>query len=102
VGIAEQHAITFAAGMATEGLHPVRQYILPFYSGDMISWCSTYATRSCPWFLFWTGPGFWERDGATHNGLFDLSFLRTIPHLVIMAPKDENELQHMLRDGTVL
>jgi len=74
VGIAEQHAITFAAGMATEDCTRLLQYILPLLQRDMIRWCSMYATRSCPWSLFWTGAGIVGEDGATHNGLFDLSF----------------------------
>ncbi|MBI4528868.1 MAG: 1-deoxy-D-xylulose-5-phosphate synthase [Deltaproteobacteria bacterium] len=97
VGIAEQHAVTFAAGMATEGYTPV----VAFYS--------TFLQRAYDQILHDVGiqnlhvvfaldrGGLVGADGPTHHGVFDFSYLRSIPNMVLMAPKDENELQHMLR-----
>ncbi len=97
VGIAEQHAITFAAGMATEGLHPVTAIYSTFLQRGYDQLVLDVCYQKLPVVFVLDRAGIVGEDGATHNGLFDLSFLRTIPHLVIMAPKDENELQHMLR-----
>ena len=97
VGIAEQHAITFAAGMATEGLHPVTAIYSTFLQRGYDQVVLDVCYQKLPVVFVLDRAGIVGEDGATHNGLFDLSFLRTIPHLVIMAPKDENELQHMLR-----
>jgi len=97
VGIAEQHAITFAAGMATEGMRPVTAIYSTFLQRGYDQLVLDVCYQKLPVVIVLDRAGIVGEDGATHNGLFDLSFLRTIPHLVIMAPKDENELQHMLR-----
>ncbi len=97
VGIAEQHAITFAAGMATGGMHPVTAIYSTFLQRGYDQILLDVCYQKLPVVLVIDRAGIVGEDGATHNGLFDLSFLRCIPHLVIMAPKDENELQHMLK-----
>ncbi len=99
VGIAEQHAVTFAAGMALEGLKPVVAIYSTFlqraYDQIIHDVC---LTRQPVLFAIDRG-GLVGDDGPTHHGVFDLSFLRSIPNMVVMAPKDENELQHMIYTG---
>jgi len=97
VGIAEQHAITFAAGMATGGMHPVTAIYSTFLQRGYDQILLDVCYQKLPVVFVIDRAGIVGEDGATHNGLFDLSFLRCIPHLVIMAPRDENELQHMLK-----
>jgi 1-deoxy-D-xylulose-5-phosphate synthase len=96
VGIAEQHGVTFAAGMATEGLKPVvaiyHTFIQPAYDQIMHDVC----LDGMPVVFAIDRGGIVGEDGSTHHGLFDLSYLRCLPNMVIMAPADENELQHML------
>jgi 1-deoxy-D-xylulose-5-phosphate synthase len=96
VGIAEQHAITFAAGMATEGLHPVTAIYSTFLQRGYDQVLHDVCYQKLPVVLVIDRAGIVGEDGATHNGLFDLSYLRSIPNIVIMAPKDENELRHMV------
>ena len=97
VGIAEQHAITFAAGMATEGLHPVTAIYSTFLQRSYDQILHDVCYQKLPVVFILDRAGIVGEDGATHNGLFDLSYLRSIPNIIIMAPKDENELQHMIR-----
>jgi 1-deoxy-D-xylulose-5-phosphate synthase len=97
VGIAEQHAITFAAGMATGGMRPVTAIYSTFLQRGYDQILLDVCYQKLPVVFVIDRAGIVGEDGATHNGLFDLSFLRCIPHLVIMAPRDENELQHMLK-----
>jgi 1-deoxy-D-xylulose-5-phosphate synthase len=97
VGIAEQHAITFAAGMATSGMRPVTAIYSTFLQRGYDQILLDVCYQKLPVVFVIDRAGIVGEDGATHNGLFDLSFLRCIPHLVIMAPRDENELQHMLK-----
>nr|HDN00342.1 1-deoxy-D-xylulose-5-phosphate synthase [Deltaproteobacteria bacterium] len=96
VGIAEQHAVTFAAGLALEGLIPVVAIYSTFlqraYDQIIHDVC---LTNQHVVFAIDRG-GLVGEDGPTHHGAFDLSYMRAIPNLVIMVPKDENELQHML------
>jgi 1-deoxy-D-xylulose-5-phosphate synthase len=96
VGIAEQHGVTFAAGLAAEGLRPVfavystflqRAYDQVFHDVCLQNLPVTFALDRC---------GVVGSDGPTHHGAFDLSYLRHLPNMTLMAPKDENELQHML------
>ncbi|WP_456433815.1 1-deoxy-D-xylulose-5-phosphate synthase [Thermosulfuriphilus sp.] len=96
VGICEQHAVTFAAGLAIEGLIPVCAIYSTFLqrSFDQIIH-DVCLTRQHVVFALDRG-GIVGEDGPTHQGQFDLSYLRLIPNMVVMAPKDENELQHML------
>ena len=96
VGIAEQHAVTFAAGMATEGLLPVVAIYSTFFQRALDQIIHDVCLPNLPVTLAIDRGGLVGDDGPTHHGVFDFSFLRFIPNLVIMAPKDENELRHML------
>lgn len=97
VGIAEGHAVTFAAGLATEGLRPVAAIYSTFLQRAFDSVIHDVALQELPVIFAIDRAGFVGNDGATHQGAFDLSYLRSIPNMVVMAPKDENELQHMLK-----
>ncbi|HSH13322.1 MAG TPA: 1-deoxy-D-xylulose-5-phosphate synthase [Desulfurivibrionaceae bacterium] len=96
VGIAEQHAVTFAAGMATEGLLPVVAIYSTFMQRALDQIIHDVCLPNLPVTFAIDRGGVVGDDGPTHHGVFDLSFLRFIPNLVLMAPKDENELRHML------
>ena len=96
VGIAEQHAITFAAGLAIEGMHPVVAIYSTFLQRGMDQVIHDVCLQNLPVTFALDRGGVVGDDGPTHHGVFDLSYLRFIPNLVLMAPKDENELQHML------
>ncbi|HOG18169.1 MAG TPA: 1-deoxy-D-xylulose-5-phosphate synthase [Syntrophales bacterium] len=97
VGIAEQHAVTFAAGLAAEGMIPVVAIYSTFLQRAYDQIIHDVCLQKLPIVLALDRAGFVGADGPTHHGAFDLSFLRTVPNLVVMAPKDENELRHMLR-----
>ena len=97
VGIAEQHAVTFAAGLATEGLRPVVAVYSTFLQRAYDQLLHDVCLEGHPVVFAMDRGGIVGEDGPTHHGLFDLSYLRTLPKMVIMAPKDENELRHMLR-----
>ena len=97
VGIAEQHAVTFAAGMATEGIVPVVAIYSTFMQRAYDQVLHDVCLQRLPVVLAMDRGGIAGDDGATHNGVFDFSYLRAIPNIVVMAPKDENELQHMLK-----
>ncbi len=96
VGIAEQHGVTFAAGMATEGLKPVVAIYSTFLQRAYDQVMHDVCLDRLPVIFAIDRGGVVGEDGATHHGLFDLSYLRCLPNMVIMAPADENELQHML------
>ncbi|MDH5299568.1 MAG: 1-deoxy-D-xylulose-5-phosphate synthase [Desulfobulbaceae bacterium] len=96
VGIAEQHAVTFAAGLATEGILPVVAVYSTFIQRALDQIIHDVCLPNLPVTLALDRGGVVGDDGPTHHGVFDLSLLRSIPNLVVMAPKDENELQHML------
>jgi 1-deoxy-D-xylulose-5-phosphate synthase len=96
VGIAEQHAVTFAAGLATEGILPVVAIYSTFMQRALDQVIHDVCLPNLPVTFALDRGGIVGDDGPTHHGVFDLSFLRFIPNLIIMAPKDENELQHML------
>ncbi len=96
VGIAEQHGVTFAAGMATEGFRPVVAIYSTFLQRAFDQIIHDVCIENLPVVFAMDRGGIVGEDGPTHHGLFDISFLRTIPNMVIMAPKDENELRHML------
>jgi len=96
VGIAEQHAITFAAGMAAEGLRPVAAIYSTFLQRSYDQILHDVCMQNLPVVFMLDRAGIVGEDGPTHHGLFDLSYLRPLPNLIFMAPKDENELQHML------
>jgi 1-deoxy-D-xylulose-5-phosphate synthase len=97
VGIAEQHAVTFAAGLATEGMKPVAAIYSTFLQRAYDQVVHDVCLQNLDVTFALDRAGLVGADGATHQGLYDLSFLRALPNLVVMAPKDENELQHMLR-----
>lgn len=97
VGIAEQHGVTFAAGMATEGIVPVVAVYSTFMQRAYDQVLHDVCLQRLPVVLAMDRGGIAGDDGATHNGVFDFSYLRAIPNIVVMAPRDENELQHMLK-----
>ncbi len=97
VGIAEQHGITFAAGFAAEGFIPVVAIYSTFMQRAYDQILHDVCLQQLPVVLAMDRGGIVGSDGPTHHGLFDFSYLRHIPNLVVMAPKDENELQHMLK-----
>ena len=96
VGICEQHAVTFAAGLATQGFKPVVAIYSTFLQRSYDQIVHDVCLQNLPVTLCLDRGGLVGEDGATHHGVFDLSYLRHIPNLVVMAPKDEAELQRML------
>ncbi|BHH83836.1 1-deoxy-D-xylulose-5-phosphate synthase 1 [Desulforhopalus sp. 52FAK] len=96
VGIAEQHAVTFAAGLASKGLRPVVAIYSTFFQRALDQIIHDICIPNLPVTLAIDRAGVVGDDGPTHHGTFDISFLSFIPNMVIMAPKDEIELQHML------
>jgi len=96
VGIAEGHAVTFAAGMARQGLKPVVAVYSTFLQRALDQIIHDVALQSLPVIFAVDRGGLVGEDGPTHHGSFDLTFLRMIPNLVVMAPKDENEFRDML------
>ena len=96
VGIAEQHAVTAAAGMAASGLHPVVAVYSTFMQRAFDSVLHDICMQNLPVVLGLDRAGLVGDDGYTHHGVFDYSYLRLMPQMTIMAPKDENELRHML------
>ncbi len=97
VGIAEEHAATFAAGLAANGLKPVVALYSTFAQRCFDQILHDIALQNLPVVFALDRAGVVGEDGPTHHGVFDLSFLREIPQLTIAAPADENELQHMLK-----
>ncbi|SEI20132.1 1-deoxy-D-xylulose-5-phosphate synthase [Pseudomonas asplenii] len=99
VGIAEQHALTFAAGLATEGLKPVVAIYSTFLQRAYDQLIHDIAIQNLPVLLAIDRAGLVGADGATHTGAFDIAYLRCIPNLVIMTPADENECRQLLHTG---
>jgi 1-deoxy-D-xylulose-5-phosphate synthase len=99
VGIAEQHALTFAAGLACDGLKPVVAIYSTFLQRAYDQLIHDIAIQNLNVLLAIDRAGLVGADGPTHAGTFDLSFLRCIPNIVIMAPSDENECRQMLTTG---
>ncbi|MBW2241868.1 MAG: 1-deoxy-D-xylulose-5-phosphate synthase [Deltaproteobacteria bacterium] len=97
VGIAEQHAITFAAGLASEGMKPVAAIYSTFLQRAYDQVVHDVCLQNLDVTLAMDRAGLVGGDGATHQGMFDIGYLRNLPNILCMAPKDENELQHMLR-----
>ncbi len=95
VGIAEQHAVTFAAGLATEGFHPVVAIYSTFLQRAFDQIVHDVCLPNLPVVFALDRGGVVGEDGPTHHGQFDVSYLRSLPNMTIMAPKDENELRHM-------
>ncbi len=96
VGICEQHATTFAAGLALEGMRPVAAIYSTFLQRAYDQVLHDVCLQNLPVVFALDRSGVVGEDGETHQGLFDLSYLRHLPNLVLMAPKDENELRDML------
>jgi len=99
VGIAEQHALTFAAGMACDGLKPVVAIYSTFLQRAYDQLIHDIALQNLPVLLAIDRAGLVGADGPTHAGSFDISFLRCIPNMLIMAPSDESECRLMLTTG---
>lgn len=96
VGIAEEHAVTMAAGMAVEGLKPVVAIYSTFLQRAYDQILHDVCLQELPVVFALDRAGLVGEDGATHQGVFDFSYLRHIPNMIVMAPKDERELQDML------
>lgn len=96
VGIAEQHGVTFAAGLACEGQIPVCAIYSTFLQRGYDQVVHDVALQNLPVRFVMDRAGLVGDDGPTHHGVFDLAYLRSLPNMVLMAPKDENELRHML------
>jgi 1-deoxy-D-xylulose-5-phosphate synthase len=99
VGIAEQHAVTLAAGMACDGLKPVVAIYSTFLQRGYDQLIHDVALQNLPVLFAIDRAGLVGADGATHAGMFDLSYLRCIPNMLIMCPADENECRQMLTTG---
>ncbi len=97
VGIAEQHAVTFAAGLAAQGMKPVVVIYATFLQRSYDQVVHDVATQNLPVVFCIDRGGLVAEDGTTHHGAFDYAYLRHIPNWTVMAPKDENELQHMIK-----
>jgi len=97
IGIAEQHAVTFAAGLALEGMKPVVAIYSTFLQRAYDQVLQDVCLQNLPVVFALDRGGIVGEDGPTHHGLFDFSYLRHIPNLVIMVPKDEDEFQHMIK-----
>jgi len=102
VAIAEQHAVTFAAGLATQGLKPVVAIYSTFLQRAYDQFIHDVALQNLPVVFAVDRAGLVGSDGATHQGSYDLSFARCIPNTVIMAPADENECRQMLYTASTL
>ncbi|MEW5862309.1 MAG: 1-deoxy-D-xylulose-5-phosphate synthase [Pseudomonadota bacterium] len=102
VAIAEQHAVTFAAGLACEGFKPVVAIYSTFLQRGYDQLIHDVAIQNLPVLFALDRAGLVGGDGQTHNGAFDYAYLRTVPNLVVMAPADENECRRMLTTGFLL
>ncbi|MBR3722398.1 MAG: 1-deoxy-D-xylulose-5-phosphate synthase [Selenomonadaceae bacterium] len=96
VGIAEEHAMTLAAGLASEGMHPVVAVYSTFMQRAYDQILHDVCLQNLPVTLALDRAGLVGEDGPTHHGVFDFSYLRHIPNIAIVAPKDENELRQMM------
>jgi 1-deoxy-D-xylulose-5-phosphate synthase len=99
VGIAEQHAVTLAAGMACEGMRPVVAIYSTFLQRGYDQIVHDVCIQNLPVFFCLDRAGIVGADGPTHQGMYDISYLRCLPNMTIMAPKDESELQRMIVTG---
>jgi len=100
VGICEQHGVTFAAGLACEGIKPICAIYSTFLQRGFDQVVHDVCVQNLPVCFALDRAGVVGNDGETHQGVFDIAYLRTLPHMVVMSPKDENELRHMLFTGT--
>jgi 1-deoxy-D-xylulose-5-phosphate synthase len=99
VGIAEQHAVTLAAGLACEGMRPVAAIYSTFLQRAFDQIVHDVCIQNLPVFFCLDRAGIVGADGPTHQGLYDIAYLRCIPNMVLMAPKDEAEFQRMIVTG---
>ena len=99
VGIAEQHAVTFAAGLATEGIRPICAIYSTFLQRGFDSVVHDVVVQNLPVVFAMDRAGFVGDDGKTHQGFIDISYLRCLPNMVVAAPKDERELRDLLYTG---
>ncbi|MGD1805671.1 1-deoxy-D-xylulose-5-phosphate synthase [Dapis sp. BLCC M126] len=99
VGIAEQHAVTLAAGLACEGMRPVAAIYSTFLQRAFDQIIHDVCIQKLPVFFCLDRAGIVGADGPTHQGMYDIAYLRCIPNMVVMAPKDEGELQRMVVTG---
>jgi 1-deoxy-D-xylulose-5-phosphate synthase len=97
VGIAEEHAITFCGGMATQGMKPIAAIYSTFLQRAFDQVFHDVAIMDLPVVFALDRGGIAGADGPTHHGIYDMAYLRIFPNMVCMAPKDENELRHMLK-----
>jgi 1-deoxy-D-xylulose-5-phosphate synthase len=96
VGIAEQHAVTFAAGLAAQGMRPVAAIYSTFLQRGFDQVLHDVCLQNLPVTFAMDRGGLVGADGPTHHGLYDMAYLRCMPNLILMAPKDENEMRRML------
>ncbi|HEU4950499.1 MAG TPA: 1-deoxy-D-xylulose-5-phosphate synthase [Holophagaceae bacterium] len=96
VGIAEQHAVTFSAGLAAKGMRPVCAIYSTFLQRGFDQVAHDVCLQNLPVTFAMDRAGIVGADGPTHHGLYDMAFLRCLPNIILMAPKDENELRRML------
>ena len=101
VGIAEQHAVTFAAGLATEGMRPIAAIYSTFLQRGFDSVVHDVVVQNLPVVFALDRAGFVGDDGKTHQGFIDTSYLRCLPNMVVAAPKDERELRDLLYTGVM-
>jgi 1-deoxy-D-xylulose-5-phosphate synthase len=99
VGIAEQHAVTLAAGLACEGMRPVTTIYSTFLQRAYDQVVHDVCIQNLPVFFCMDRAGIVGADGPTHQGMYDIAYLRCLPNIVLMAPKDEAELQQMIVTG---
>jgi 1-deoxy-D-xylulose-5-phosphate synthase len=97
VGIAEEHAVTFSGGMATQGMKPVAAIYSTFLQRAFDQVFHDVAIMDLPVVFALDRAGIAGQDGPTHHGIYDMAYLRVFPNMISMAPKDENELRHMLK-----
>ncbi|HKR64349.1 MAG TPA: 1-deoxy-D-xylulose-5-phosphate synthase [Thermoanaerobaculia bacterium] len=97
VGIAEEHAVTFSGGMATQGMKPVAAIYSTFLQRAFDQVFHDVAIMDLPVVFCLDRGGIAGADGPTHHGIYDMAYLRIFPNMICMAPKDENELRHMLK-----
>ena len=102
MGITEPHCVTFAAGMATQGFRPVVAVYSTFLQRAYDQILHDVCLQNLPVIFCLDRAGIVGEDGPTHHGLFDLSYLRALPNMTVMAPADENDLQHMLRTALAI
>ncbi|MBI1936022.1 1-deoxy-D-xylulose-5-phosphate synthase [Candidatus Woesearchaeota archaeon] len=102
VGIAEQHAVTFAGGLAIAGMKPVCAIYSTFLQRGFDMIIHDICLQNLPVIFALDRAGLVGDDGPTHNGPFDIAYMRIVPNMTVMVPKDENELQHMLYTATLM